>query len=76
MEQLQNTWLMSVPDGKGNVVNTAGRWVDGKMVKDFTETVIDPLHGLVRNLTVNPDLPEYKWTDNPDGSKTWELIKK
>jgi hypothetical protein len=43
MEDLKNTWHLSMPDGKGNVINTFGRWVDGKMVEDFKETVPDPL---------------------------------
>lgn len=74
MDDLKNTWFMSVPDGKGNVTNTGGKWVDGKMVEDFRETVSDPLHGFMPKMTIGTVLPKCKWTDNEDSSKQWELI--
>jgi len=43
IDDLKDTWHLSMPDGKGNVTNTFGRWVDGKMVEDFKETIPDPL---------------------------------
>lgn len=46
MADLENTWFMSIPYGRGNVINSAGKWVDGKMVEYFKETVPDPLEKL------------------------------
>lgn len=43
MDDMKNTWAMQVPDGNGNIICTYGRWVDGKMVEDFKETIKDPL---------------------------------
>ena len=51
MEDMKNTWFMSMPDGKGNVTNTGGKWIDGKMVEDFRETIVDPLAKLTGNGT-------------------------
>lgn len=49
-DDMQNTWCTSIPDGKGNVTNTFGKWVDGKMVEDFRETIIDPLDKIISKL--------------------------
>lgn len=46
MDDIKNTWHLSMPDGNGNVTNTFGRWVDGKMVEDFKEIIPDPLEKL------------------------------
>jgi hypothetical protein len=43
-EELQNTWCISIPDGKGNVTNYGGHWVDGKKVEEWREIVPDPFH--------------------------------
>lgn len=50
MDDLKNTWHLSMPDGKGNVTNTFGRWVDGKMVEDFKETIPDPLQSFYEKI--------------------------
>lgn len=73
-KDLENTWFMSIPDGKGNVINKGGHWIDGKMVEEYSDTMPDPLAGYVRKTKVSDSL-KYKITDNPDGSKTWELLK-
>lgn len=75
MSELENTWFMSIPDGKGNVTNTGGKWIDGKMVEDFRDKISDPLHGFMTKLPEDSTLPKCKWTDNKDGSKSWEFIQ-
>lgn len=47
MKDLENTWCISMPDGKGNVTNCGGHWIDGKMVEEWRETIKDPLDKLL-----------------------------
>jgi hypothetical protein len=49
MKDLENTWMVSMPDGKGNVVNYGGHWIDGKMVEEWRdEPIPDPLAYLLK----------------------------
>ena len=46
-KEMKNTWCMSMPDGKGNCINTGGHWVDGKMVEEWKEITKDPFHNIL-----------------------------
>ena len=43
MDDLKDVWCMFMPDGKGNVINYGGHWIDGKMVEEWREIEPDPL---------------------------------
>jgi len=44
LDDLKDTWFMSIPDGEGMMTNTWGRWINGQRIQDGSEIVPDPFY--------------------------------
>lgn len=38
---LGGTWRLSIPDGKGHVTNSWGRWINGERFEEGREVILD-----------------------------------